>query len=80
MKNVTITVDEYVARWARVGAAEHDTSLSRIPGDELRRKMGLEQNYSRAQRRFLSKSPKELKAPGTSYPGRDSLHEHGGIR
>lgn len=75
MKNVTISVDEDVARWARVWAAEHDTSLSRILGDELRRKMELEQNYGRAQRRFLSKSPRELKPPGTPYPNREELYE-----
>ena len=53
MKNVTTTVDEDVARWAKVWAAENDTSLSRILGDERRRKMKLEQNYSRARRRFF---------------------------
>ena len=75
MKNVTMTVDEDMAGWVRVWAAEHDTSLSRILGDELRRKMELEQNYSRAQRRFLSKSPRELKPPGTSYPNWKELYE-----
>lgn len=75
MKNVTITVDEEVARWARVWAAEHDTSLSRILGDELRKKMELEQNYNRAKKRFLSKTPKMLKAPETSYPSREVLYE-----
>ena len=28
MKNVTITLDPEVARWARVYAAQHDTSVS----------------------------------------------------
>ena len=39
MKNVTITLDEEVARWARIRAAERDTSLSRLVGKLLREKM-----------------------------------------
>jgi hypothetical protein len=36
MKNVTITLDEKVARWARIRAAEEETSLSRLVGEMLR--------------------------------------------
>ena len=36
MKNVTITMDDEVARWARVAAAERDTSVSRMVGEILR--------------------------------------------
>jgi hypothetical protein len=38
MKNVTITLDEKVARWARIKAAEKDTSVSRLVGEMLREK------------------------------------------
>ncbi|MEX1048888.1 MAG: hypothetical protein WED15_05135 [Akkermansiaceae bacterium] len=75
MKNVTIALDEDVVRWAKVWAASHDTSVSRMLGEELRRKMLAEQHYARAQKRFLAKTPKLLKPAGTSYPGRDSLYE-----
>jgi hypothetical protein len=75
MKNVTITLDEDVVRWAKVWAASHDTSVSRMLGDELRKKMLAEQHYERAKKRFMSKSPKPLKSANTSYPGRDSLYE-----
>lgn len=33
LRNVTITVDDEVARWARVRAAEEDTSVSHLVGD-----------------------------------------------
>lgn len=33
MKNVTITLDDEVARWARIRAAEQNTSVSRLVGD-----------------------------------------------
>ena len=75
MKNVTITLDEDVIRWAKVWAASHDTSVSRMLGEELRRKMLSEQSYERAKRRFQSKTPRPLKAAGVSYPGRESLYE-----
>jgi hypothetical protein len=39
LKNVTITLDEDVARWARIWAAERDTSVSRLVGELLREKM-----------------------------------------
>lgn len=75
MKNVTITLDENVLRWSKVFAAKHDTSVSRMLGEELRKKMLSETNYERAKRRFQAKAPKNLKPEGTSYPKRDSLYE-----
>lgn len=75
MKNVTITLDEEVVRWAKVWAARHDTSLSRMLGEELRKKMQNERDYQRAKKRYLAKQPRELKATGKAYPQRDSLYE-----
>lgn len=75
MKNVTITVDEDVLGWAKVWAARHDTSVSRMLGEELRRKMLSEKHYERARKRFMGKLPKTLKPSNTPYPGRDSLYE-----
>ena len=75
MKNVTIAVDEKVARWARVWAAEHDTSLSRIVGDLLRERMDAERGYGAAMRRALAREPALLKEPGERYPTRESLHD-----
>lgn len=75
MKNVTITVDEKVARWARVWAAEHDTSLSSIVGDLLRERMEAERGYGAAMRRALAHEPGLLKEPGERYPTRESLHD-----
>jgi len=37
MKNITIKLDNDVAKWVRVWAAEHDTSVSRILGNILKR-------------------------------------------
>lgn len=75
MKNVTITLDEDVIRWAKIWAASHDTSVSRMLGEELRRKMDTEQTYERAKRKFLDKSVRPLKSAGDDYPARGSLYE-----
>lgn len=54
MKNVAITVDEEVARWARVRAAEKDTSLSRLVGDLLRERMIDESNDDLSMQNYLA--------------------------
>ena len=75
MKNVTITMDEEVARWARVKAAEQDTSVSRLVGEMLREKMMNEQSYHSSMQRYLSRKPCPLTKPGTKYPSREEIHE-----
>ena len=75
MKNVTITLDEAVARWARIKAAEQDTSVSRLVGEMLREKMTNEQLYDSSMKRYLSKKPHVLSDRRTRYPGREEIHE-----
>lgn len=75
MKNVTITLEEDVARWARIHAAEQDTSVSRLVGELLREKMLGERKYRAAMQHYLSQAPRELKMPDTKYPTREELHE-----
>ena len=74
MRNMTIVVDERVARWARVWAARQNSSVSRLVGDMLRERMEHETAYSKAMRTFLGRAPAVLKTvPG--YPSRDEVHE-----
>jgi hypothetical protein len=75
MKNVTITLDEEVARWARIKAAEQDTSVSRLVGEMLREKMLNEQSYHSSMRRYLSREPCRLSRRGARYPRREEIHE-----
>mgnify|MGYP001766946301 CR=1 FL=1 len=79
MRNMTITVEEEVARWARVWAAERNTSVSRLVGDLLRQRMLEEQGYQAAKAQYLSRSPVTLKESG-SYPAREDLHDRHGLR
>ncbi len=74
MKNVTIKLENDVARWSRVWAAEHNTSVSRILGDLLKRMKKEKTGYAQAMQQFLSVKPRPLKKSG-AYPSRDDLHE-----
>ena len=80
MKNVTITIDEEVARWARVWAAQQNTSVSRFVGELLRQRMTEEEDYELAMRRYGRRKPVELKAGSASYPKRDELHARTDLR
>jgi hypothetical protein len=75
MKNITITLDEDVARWARIHAAKQEKSLSRLVGEMLKQKMLDEEKYSAAMQRFLTQPPFPMKVPGSGYPKRQDLHE-----
>jgi hypothetical protein len=75
LKNITITLPREIAKWARVYAAERDTSVSGMLGDMLRDKMDSESSYSRSMERFLSKRPRALRNEGERLPERDELHE-----
>ena len=74
MKNVTITLEEEVADWARILAAKQKSSVSRLVGDMLKEKMLEESGYQTAKHQFFSRKPSPLKHSG-KYPSRDELHE-----
>lgn len=79
-RNVTITLDESVARWARVRAAERDTSVSSFVGELLRERMVEEETYEAAMSEYLSAEPRSLKPAGAVYPTREELHERRRLR
>ena len=74
MKNVTIKLENDVAHWSRVWAAEHDTSVSQILGDLLKQMKREKTGYDKAMQQFLSVNAQPLKEH-QSYPARDNLHE-----
>jgi plasmid stability protein len=80
MKNVTISLDEETAAWARVYAATHNMSVSRLVGEMLQQRMGELHEYDRAMRRFLAKKPIKFKGPAKGYPKRDELYDRGRLR
>ncbi len=80
MKNVTVLLDDEVAQWARVWAARHNTSVSKLLGEFLAERMKEETGYEAAMKRFLSRRPTRLKKKGERYPHRDELHERDLLR
>lgn len=80
MKNVTITLDEKTAAWARVQAAERGTSVSRLVGDMLRERMVRDREYERAMQRFLAKPPFKFEWAEGRRPTRDELHDRDALR
>lgn len=78
LRNITVTLEESVARWARLEAASRETSVSRFLGELLADRMHEKDRYARAMRRALSRKP-FLKSDG-SYPSREESHERDGFR
>lgn len=80
MKNVTITLDEETAAWARVYAAKKNISLSRYVGELLHESMRESREYEESMRRFLAQKPVKLQKPSGRYPTRDEAHERTRLR
>jgi hypothetical protein len=78
MHNVTVTLDEEVARWARVRAAERNVSLSRFLGELLEDEKRKEDAYASAMTRFLSRPRRAL--GGGKYPSREELYDRPVLR
>lgn len=75
MKNVTVTMEDSVADWARMEAARRNTSVSRLIGQMLAEKMRRDDAYERAMHEAL-----RFKSFGTSdgkYPSREETYRRG---
>ena len=79
MKNVTITLDEETALWARVEAARRDVSMSALIRDVLERAKAAHESYPDAMRRYRSRPPVRLKDRG-GYPSREEMHDRDDLR
>jgi hypothetical protein len=80
MKNITITLDEKTAAWARRQAAERNMSLSRFVSESLQQGMQQAREYERAMRRFFEGEPVALKRAGRRYPKREQLYDRDRLR
>ena len=73
MKNVTVTMEDSVADWARMEAARRNTSVSRLIGEMLAEKMRREDAYERAMREWLDRDIR-FSSDGRPYPTRDEIY------
>jgi hypothetical protein len=78
LRNVTVTLEEHIARWARLEAARKETSVSRFLGEVLADRMREQDHYGRAMRRALKRRP-FLKSDGR-YPSREEVHDRDRFR
>lgn len=77
MKNVTVSMDEEVAQWARVHAAKQGKSVSRMIGELVERHRREQEGYEIAMRRFLSRERGAIGGGTRERPSRDELHDRG---
>jgi hypothetical protein len=80
MKNVTITLDEKTAAWARIYAAERGKSVSRLLGEILQQHMREVRDYNEAMRRFHSIKPFDFEWIDGHRPTREELHDRSRFR
>ncbi len=80
MKNITITLDEKTAAWARVAAAKRNVSLSRFLGELLRERMREARDYDEAMRRYFASTLAIRRQPGEHYATREELHDRSRLR
>jgi len=73
MKNVTVTMEESVADWARMEAARRNTSVSRLIGELLAEKMRHDDAYERAMREWMQRDLR-FTSDGRGYLKRDEIY------
>jgi hypothetical protein len=78
LRNITITLEENLARWARIEAARRDTSVSRFLAEILKERMMQKNDYESAKRRALARKP-FLKTDGR-YLSREQAHDRERLR
>ncbi len=78
LRNVTLTLEESVARWARIEAARNDISVSRFLADILKERMNENDEYEAAKRRALARKP-FLRSDGR-YLSREEVHDRARLR
>jgi hypothetical protein len=77
-RNVTVSLEEEVALWARLEAARRDTSVSRLLGDLLKERMARESLYDQALRSAVARPP--FLATDGRYLSREQVHERAHLR
>ena len=76
MKNVTVTMEDAVADWARMEAARRNTSVSRLVGELLAEKMRRDDAYERAYQEWVN-DKRTWRSSGAPYPTREETYTRG---
>jgi hypothetical protein len=78
LRNITITLEDSLARWARIEAAREDTSVSQFLAGLLRERMREKDSYDKAMRRALARKP--FPATDGRYPKREEIYDRARVR
>lgn len=73
MRNVTVTMEDSVADWARMEAARRNTSVSKLVGEMLAEKMRHDDAYERAMNEWLRRDLR-FTSDGNPYPKREEIY------
>lgn len=75
MRNVTISLDDELARWVRVRAAELDKSVSKMIAEILQREMLANTDYKKAMEEFLAQPAYLKRDPNRPLPTREEIYD-----
>ena len=78
LRNLTITVDEAAAEWARIQAAKEDISVSRLVGRLIEERMTRNDEYVHAMRSSLA--AKSFGKSDGKLLSREELHDRSRLR
>lgn len=74
-QNLTVRLDRRTLRKARVLAAKHNTSISRLVADCISKLVGEDDAYEQSQRRALAMLDRGFHLGGQIAASRDEWHE-----
>ena len=78
--NITIKVESNLAQEAKIFAARHGVSLSRLVAEQLEKLVREDQVYAAARQRALRRLKKGFDLGWERPAGRDELHDREGLR
>jgi hypothetical protein len=78
LRNITITLEENLARWVRIEAARSNTSVSGFLANLLKERMARMDDYEAAKRRSFARKP-FLDTDGR-YLSREQTHDRDNLR
>jgi hypothetical protein len=73
LRNITITLEESVAKWARIQAASNEVSVSRFLANLLKERMKENEEYEAAKQRALARE--SLPKSDGRYLTREEVHD-----
>jgi hypothetical protein len=78
LRNITITLEESLARWTRIEAARRELSVSRFLATILEERKQGRDRYDAAMKRALSRKP--FQKSNGKYLSREAVHDRDSLR